>query len=130
MLFYHFVDVLKCILAFFLLIWAIVGYTYIVNKRRDANDPKKRDYHPFAIFLAPFTSPFLLLGATAVFVIRALLFAVFIVIFTILLIAVRKPFIFKLWDKFATWIGDPLLKANTYLIRMAFRPWNTNPQPL
>lgn len=129
MLLYYTGDICKGILVFFLFVWLIAGYTYVVNKNRSADDPKKNVYHPSAILLAPFTFPFFAMAALVVFSIRALLFALFLVLFTILLVAIRKPFIFKLWDKFATWIGDPLLKANTALIRMAIRPWSSNSQP-
>ncbi|HEX5838717.1 MAG TPA: hypothetical protein VFY26_12870, partial [Anaerolineales bacterium] len=125
MLLYYTGDICKGILILFLLIWLIAGYTFIVNQNRSADDPKKDVYHPFAILLAPVTFPFFALAALVVFFIRALLFALFLIIFSILLIALRKPFIFKLWDMFATWIGDPLLKANTALIRMAIRPWSS-----
>lgn len=130
MLLYYTGDICKGILVLFLFIWVIAGYTYVVNKNRSADDPKKDVYHPSAILLAPFTFPFFALAAFVVFFIRALLFAFFLIIFTILLIALRKPFIFKLWDMFATWIGDPLLKANTALIRMAIRPLSSKPHPI
>ena len=129
MLLYYTGDICKGILVFFLFVWLIAGYTYVVNGDRSAEDPKKNIYHPSAILLAPFTVPFFALAALVVFFIRTLLFAFFLIIFTILLIALRKPFIFKLWHMFATQIGDPLLKANTALIRMAIRPWSSNPQP-
>ena len=123
-------DICKGILIFFLFIWMMAGYTYIVNKNRSTDDPRKAVYHPYAILLAPFTFPFFAMAALVVFFSRALLFALFLILFTLLLVVIRKPFIFKLWDKFATWIGDPLLKANTVLIRMAFRPWRSKPQPM
>lgn len=130
MLFYRFDLLCSSILIFFLILWLVTGYTYLVNLRRKADDPKKREYDPLAILIAPVTAPIFLAGAIGFFILRALLFAVFLIIFTVLLVAIRKPFIFKLWDKFATWIGDPLLRANTYLIRKAFRPWDPNPQPV
>jgi hypothetical protein len=99
-----------------------VAYTYSANLRRNSDNPKKRDYHPFAIWMAPITLPLFLSGGILLFVLRALLYAVFLIVFVILLIAIRKPFLFQLWHKFATAIGDPLLKANTRLINMAFEP--------
>ena len=130
MLLYYLTDICKGILLLFVLIWLIAGYTYLVNKNRSADDPKKEVYHPYAILLSPFTFPLFAVAALFVFVLRALLFALFLMVFTILLVALRKPFLFKLWDKFAIWIGDPLLKANTALIRMALRPWISRPQPM
>ena len=128
MLFNHLYYVCRGILYLTLFILACMSYTYVVNLRRKADDPDKQDYHPFAIILAPFTLPFFLTLGIFVFIIRALLFAVFLAIFTILLVAIRKPFVFVLWHKFATKIGHPLLKVNTRLIKMAFSPWNEKPQ--
>jgi hypothetical protein len=123
-------DICIGIFIIFLIIWLAAGYTYIVNRNRSADDPKKEAYHPSAILVAPFTLPFFAAAALVVFVFRALLFALFLAVFTVLLVAFRKPFIFKLWDRFATAVGDPLLKANTALIGMAFRPWTSKAQPM
>ena len=120
MLLPHFGEICKGTLVVPLIVLVCVIYTYFVNLQRKADDPKKRQYHPFAIILAPFT--FLLFLSLGIFVLilRALLFAGFLIIFTILLIGLRKPFLFEWWHKFATKIGDPLLKFNTQLIRIAF----------
>jgi len=99
-----------------------MSYAYIVNARRDSNDPKKRDYDLSAILIAPFTAPFLLIFAVFLLILRALLFFVFIVVFTIALIVIRKPFILEWLRKISLKIGEPLLKANTYLIRLVFNP--------
>ncbi len=124
MLLYHFDVVCKSVLALLLLLFACMGYTYLVNLLRKPDDPKKRKYHPFAILLAPFTFLVFLSLGIFVFILRALLFAGFLAIFTILLVTFRKLFIFIWWDKFATKIGDPLLRVNTELIRMAFGLWS------
>ena len=120
MLFYHFNEVCKGVLFFLLFIFMCAGYTYAVNLRRKTDDPKKREYHPFAILLAPITVPLIFTLVIFIFILRALLFMGFLVLFTILLVALRKPFIFELWKKFATKVGDPLLKINTRLIKLAF----------
>ena len=128
MLLYHIEFLCKSTLILLLIILACVAYTYIMNLQRKADDPKKQDYHPFAILLAPVTSPLFLTLGFFLFMLRALLFVAFLVIFTVLLVALRKPFLFDWWHKFATKIGDPLLKANTYLIKLAFSPWKNRPQ--
>jgi ABC-type multidrug transport system permease subunit len=120
MLLYNLKTTCNSTLVLLLIIFVCAGYTYAVNLRRGADDPKKREYHPLAIIAAPFTVLLFLSLGILVFVLRALLFAGFLVIFAILLIGLRKPFLFVLWDRFATKIGDPLLKVNTRLIRMAF----------
>lgn len=104
------------------IIMASMSYAYVVNERRDVNDPKKRSYSSHAILIAPFTAPFLLLFAVFLFILRALLFFLFIVVFTIALVVIRKPFILEWLRKIALKIGEPLLKANTYLIKLVFNP--------
>jgi len=109
-----------------LIIVASMSYAYIVNARRDANDPKKREYSPRAMLIAPFSAPFLLMLAVFLFILRALLFFAFIVVFTIALIVIRKPFFLEWLRKIALKIGEPLLRANTYLIRLVFNPETIN----
>jgi len=84
-----------------LVLWAFAGYAYRVNSRRAADDPNKKSFHPAAIHLAPFTWPALLAVYILIFMLRALLYGVFLVLFTIALVAIRKPFILKLLDKIA-----------------------------
>ncbi|MEO8356176.1 MAG: hypothetical protein ABI621_09695 [Chloroflexota bacterium] len=128
MLLYHLDDIGNCTLAFLSFILVCVAYTYVVNIRRQSDDPKKREYHPLAIILAPCTFLLFLSLGIFVFFLRALLFAGFLVVFTVLLVGLRKPFLFIWWDTFATKIGDPLLKINTELIKMAFNAGVRKPQ--
>jgi ABC-type multidrug transport system permease subunit len=122
MLLYHLDVVCKATLFIPVIILLCVAYTYSANLRRKSDDPKKRDYHPFAILLAPITLPLFLFSGIFLFMLWALIYGLFLVVFAVLLVAIRKPFLFQWWHKFATAIGDPLLKANTRLIRMAFEP--------
>lgn len=117
-------EICQGILWVSLIMIALTGYAYAVNARRQADDPKKKDYNPYAIFIAPIAMPFLLGVAILIFILRALLFAVFIFAFTIALIVIRKPFIFIWLDKIATAIGEPLLEINTYILKLAFARWN------
>ena len=115
-----YLDIIGYIVLFImLLIMICAGYSYMINKRRERDDPEKRDYHPFAIVLAPFTFFIFVSLGIVVFIFRALLFAGVLIIFTILSIGLRKPFILIWMDKYARKIGEPLLKINTLLIRMA-----------
>jgi hypothetical protein len=107
-----------------LIIIACAAYAYRVNLRRANDDPKKKKYNPFAILIAPFTLPFLIAFAIFVFIVEALAFGGFLLVFVIALIVIRKPFLFVLLDKTAMKIGEPLLKLNTYLLRLVFTPWN------
>ena len=112
-----------------LIFWAFAGYAYRVNAKRPDDDPKKRGFHPGAIFLAPITWPFLLFAWISLFIIKALVYGVFLILFTIALLAFRKPFLFVWLDRIATYIGNKLLEANTFLIKIAFGDWERTPQP-
>ena len=112
-----------------LIFWAFAGYAYRVNAKRPDDDPKKRGFHPGAIFLAPITWPLFLFGSISIFVIKALVYGVFLILFTIALLAFRKPFLFVWLDRIATYIGNKLLEANTFLIKIAFGDWERTPQP-
>jgi hypothetical protein len=127
MLLYHLDVVLYCILAF----WGIslaIGYTaYQVNLRRPANDPKKRRIHPFSILAAPFVFIVLLVPGIVLFFLAVILYGAFIVMFAITLLALRRPFLFVLWRRFSTFVGEPLLRLSTYLIMLPFRFINPPP---
>ena len=111
----------KCILSFFVIMLAIAFTAYRVNSRRAADDPKKRNYQPGAIVLAPFI--FLVVAPLAIvaFILAAFLYAGFIIFFIIMLVAFRKPFLLVWWNKFATLVGEPLLRIGTYLIMLPIR---------
>jgi len=117
---YYSNELFKCLLVGFILICTITIYAYRVNMRRPANDPKKRNYHPFALILVPLTLPIIIPVVILLFIATAMLYAGFIVLFTILLITLRKPFLFTWWHKFATLVGDPILRLNSYLIMWPF----------
>src|SRR5258705_6986357 len=126
MLLYHLDSICKCTLLLMLLIFVCAGYAYRINAKRTTDDPKKKDLHPGAIFLAPFIWPFFLFAFVFIFVIRVLFYSVFLILFTIALVAIRKPFLFIWLESIATYIGNKLLEANTFLIRIAFGDWEEN----
>ena len=113
-----------------LLIFACAVYAYRINAKRPSDDPKKKDFHLGAIFLAPFAWLFFLFAFVFIFVIRVLFYGVFLILFTIALVAIRKPFLFLWLDRIATYIGNRLLEANTLLIRIAFGDWERDPQAI
>lgn len=110
-----------------LILWAFAGHAYRVNAKRPADDPDKKDFHPAAVHLVPFTWPFLLILLVFTFVLRAVLYGIFLILFTIALVVFRKPFLFTWLDKIATKIGSRLLEINTLLARALFPNWR--PQP-
>ena len=114
------------LLMAFMLICA--GYAYRVNSRLPQDNPKKRDFHIGAIFLAPITWILFLLASITIFILRVVFYILFLIIFTIAVLAFRKPFLFVWLDKIATKIGNKLLEANTFLIKAAFGKSIKNPQ--
>ncbi|NWG07568.1 MAG: hypothetical protein HXY35_12875 [Chloroflexi bacterium] len=112
-----------------LILWAFAGYAYRVNTQRPEDDPKKKDFHPAAVFLAPFTWPLFLFGMISLFILKAIFYGIFLLLLTVALVAIRKPFIFIWLDKIATMVGDKLLEANTMLIKVFLNPWTGNSQP-
>ena len=109
-------------------LFAFAGYAYRVNAKRPSDDPLKRDFHPLAIFLAPITWPFFLLAFTALLIVKAILYGIFLILFTIALLGFRKPFLLVWLEKIATKVGNKLLEANTFLIKVVFGSWGWNPQ--
>ena len=116
------------ILLFTLILFACANYAYRLNAKRAADDPKKLDISFGVVLLAPLTWPLLLIGVIFLFIIRALLYGVFLVLFTVALLVIRKPFLFTWLKKTAAWIGDRLLQANIFLIKIAFGDLSTKTQ--
>ena len=98
-------------------------YTYQVNARRASDDPMKKDYSPYAPWIAPISLPLLLIFNAIVFVLSSLTFGIFLVIFPFTLLLFREPFIIKWIKKQVLKIGHFALKINTELLRLAgFHP--------
>jgi hypothetical protein len=130
MLRYHLDDVALCLLAFLLFAFVAVYSAYKTNSRLPEGDPKKRRFHPMSILLAPILLPLSISLAITGFLLTILLYAGFLVIFAVLLLAIRKPFLFALWNKFSTRIAEPLLKMSTHLIRAPFIGEGANEEPV
>jgi hypothetical protein len=125
MLILHWREFCRGYILLSLILWAFAGYAHRINADRSADDPEKRDYHPAAVFLAPITWPLFLFGWLSLFVIRAFLYGVFLFLFTIALVVIRKPFLLIWLEKVARKVGGMLLKANTFLIRQISLQWAT-----
>ena len=118
-------DINRClngILFLVAVVIACVWYAYYTNSKRPYDDPKKKHYHPFAMLLAPITLPIFVTFYTLIFILRAATYGVFLVLFALALILVRKPFILEWLKKIALTIGNLLLEANTFLVRIFLRP--------
>lgn len=113
-----------------LLVAVCAIYAYSVNSRRPDDDPQKRNYHLIAIILAPITFPLFIVFSLSIFIMRVLTYGIFLILFTVALIAFRKPFLLAWLRKAATTIGDALLEANTLLIKLFLRPWVDRPETI
>lgn len=126
-------DIFEAYLWMTLFVLFCVIYSYWSNGRRQSTDPRKRNIHPAAIVLVLFTWPILLVLVPSFLILRiavlAILFGLFIIVFTLALIGIRRPLIFVWLDKVLRFVGDALLEANTRLIRLFLSPWSSNPQP-
>jgi uncharacterized membrane protein len=98
-------------------------YAYYVDSKRPDDDPKKKNYHPLAILLAPITLPLFIVFYTSIFILRVITYGVFMVLFIAAMLFIRKPFILEWLKKNAAIIGDLLMEANTFLIRLFLKPW-------
>ena len=94
-------------------------YAYRVNSRREPDDPKKRNYSPYAPWITPVSIPLILLFNLGVLILGSLLAAAFLIIFLLSLIFIRKPFLIKWILKHARKIGEKILKINTELLKLA-----------
>jgi hypothetical protein len=127
MLLYHLEEFCKSVLLLMAVVLLCAVYAYYNNYKRAADDPKKKNYHPLAIILAPITFPIIIILYISFFLLRVLTYGVFMVLFIFALIFIRKPFILILLRKIAAAIGDRLLEANTFLIRLFLRPRTNEP---
>ena len=105
---------------FTLIFYVCAGYAYHINSRRAPDDPDKRNIPLAAVLLGPVTWPVFLLGVISQFLIKVLVYSIFLVLFAIALLVIRKPFLFTWLKTAAASIGDHLLRANTWLLKMIF----------
>lgn len=101
-----------------LILYVCVGYAYYLNTQRANDDPKKRDIPLQVVLLAPITWPILIIGLLSLLIIKILIYSVFLVLFTITLLVIRKPFMLDWLKKAAAWVGEKLLEANLLLIKI------------
>ena len=129
MLFYYLNETCTGVILLMALVTVCALYAYRVDSRRRNDDPKKKNYHPLAILFAPITCPILLVLIVSLFFLRVAVYGIYMVLFILALIFVRKPFILDALRKLATGIGDRLLEANTILIGFFTNPRRGYQQP-
>jgi hypothetical protein len=94
-------------------------YAYRTNAKRAPDDPEKKDYPPYAPWLAPIILPLLILFNIPVFILFALAFGFFLVFFPFALLLFRKPFLIKWILKQALKVGNWVLRINSKLLKAA-----------
>jgi hypothetical protein len=109
-----------CIILPLFIFLVSAGRAYRVNARLTDDNPKKRNYSILSIFLAPFTWPIFLLVYFFILIVKVLAYGLFLILFAIALVVIRKPFLFEWLDRIFTSIGNKLLWANTLLIKIVF----------
>ena len=134
MLFYHiyYVEYL-CIgmLIVSILLAACAGYAYSVNSQRSEDDPQKKNYQLGALIFTFFTWPLFLIAFISLFLIRAVSYGFFLILFTIFLIISPRETSEPTWlEKTAARIGERLLEVNTLLIKLFLRPWAEEPETI
>ena len=98
-------------------------YAYRINAQRAPDDPKKKDYSPYAPWLAPCILPPLLLFNALLAILSGLAFGFFLVLFSFTLPLFRKPFLIKWILKQAQKVGNLILEVDTELLRtVGFHP--------
>ena len=114
-----------------LFVAACAAQAYAVNSQRSEDDPEKKDFRLGALIFAFFTWPLLLPLLISLFLLRALLYGVFIIVFSVFLIIAPRELSEPMWlETQFTKIGDKLLEANTLLIKLLLRPWAKEPETI
>jgi len=106
-------------------VWMSSMYAYRVNARRAADDPNKRNYHPAAIWFS-LLWPLYLVIAIGSFIVTSLSYGLFLIVFAILLIAIRKPFLIEWVKRIMNKIGDKALESGSRIIRLFTKDWLYN----
>jgi hypothetical protein len=111
-----------------LLLSACALHAYSVNSRRSADDPEKKEFRWKALIFVFFTWPIIIPALVSLFLLRALLYGIFLIVFFIFLVVLPRDLPEPTWlETRVTKIGNTLLEANSFLIRLLFRPWTAEP---
>jgi hypothetical protein len=114
-----------------LLLAVCAVHAYSVNAQRSDDDPEKRIYPLGALIFTSLTWPLFLIAFIFLFIIRALSYGFFLILFTIFLIIIPRESSEPTWlEKTAAKIAETLLAANTLLIKLFLRPWADEPETI
>jgi len=134
MLLYH-INYVEYLCLGMLIISLLLGvcavYAYSVNSQRSDDDSEKKNYQLGAIIFTFFTWPLFFIAFISLFLIRALSYGFFLILFTVFLIIIPQEASEPTWlEKTAASIGDTLLEANTMLFKLFLRPWTDEPETI
>lgn len=134
MLFYYLYYakyVCNAMLILSLVITACALLAYAADSQRPDDDPQKKNYRLGTILLIPITWPLLLLAFISLFVLRVVLYGLFLVLFILfLLIAPRESREPSLPESILLKMGNAILKANKFLIELFLRPAAEEPETI
>jgi len=134
MLFYYlYLAKYLCIgaLVVSLLIAVCMGYAYSINAQRSQDDPEKRNYRPGAFVFAFFTWPFLIPLLISLFLLRVLFYGIFMIVFIVLLALIPRSAPEPTWvERKMGKVGDALLEANAFIMKLLLKPWSNEPEPI
>lgn len=99
-----------------MVIWAMSAFTYFYHKRLHDGHEEKKIYHPYAWVAVPFTLPLWAVAAILSAILYAVFFGLLLIVFSLALVAIRKPFLFKWLKETALSVGGFFLKINTQLL--------------
>jgi hypothetical protein len=94
-------------------------YAYLVNERREPDDPGKKDLELGGILFIPLWPAQLFIGLV-IAIVKAALYGVFLLVFTAAVVLFRKPFFWPWIEKPVLKIGTKILVVNTFLVRLFF----------
>jgi len=104
-----------------LIVWISTGYAYFVSQGYGPDDPARGNFDLGGVLLSGFTWPIFLLSGLVMSIIRALLFGVFIVLFSVVLTIGQIAFLIPWLEDVAGPFGEKLLEANSIVSRLFSR---------
>lgn len=102
-----------------ILLFLCTVYAYLVNERREPDDPGKKDLEPGGILFIPLWPVQFLVGLM-VTIMKALIYGIVLLVFTVAVILFRKPLFWPWIEKPVLRIGTKILEVNTILVRLLF----------
>jgi hypothetical protein len=111
------------------LITLFAAYAYAVNAQRPDDDPEKREFRAGALVLVFFTWPLLIPAIISLFIVRVFFYAFFLIVFGFFLMIIPREAPKLTWvERKMAGLGEALLAANTFLLKLMLRPWTNEPE--